>query len=190
MKILKRILPLAFVAIASTAEADFLEAIQMSPKAHKQLEISESSGTITGTYKSKDNGFFAAISGGNKSAAAELGPYWKQGRWNLMATEKMAVPYEGNPSLTTGMRVTEFYGPFSIDAGGFYTIKDGPDTVAVRVTPGFKTGSVRSGVEYTNTNGKSSANAIVRYDGKINGVPWNLVGAYGKDKVVKIRFDF
>ena len=39
MKILKKLLPLTFVAIASTAEADFLEAIQMSSKARSQIEF-------------------------------------------------------------------------------------------------------------------------------------------------------
>ena len=192
MKI-KRLLSLALAAMATTSvSADFKEAIQMSQKAHKQIEFVETKSgqgnMFTGTYKVKENGLFDAISLGNKSAALELGPYWKKSNLHTMVTGKVTLPYQSTPSLTAGARMTYLNKRFVADAGGFYNARDGHDTYALRATPGVIAGPLTVGVEYSATNGKKpTINAIGRYDGK----SWHVVLICGNNSAtIKIRKDF
>ena len=202
MKILKKLLPLTFVAIASTAEADFLEAIQMSSKARSQIEFIDTESAqgraLAATYKIKENGLFASAFGGNKSAGLELGPYWKKGNLYAMATGKLEKPVEDMPGVKSNFRVTWLYGPKSLvsaDGGVFYNVRiNGSNTLSTRATAGVKLplpeewGSLRIGVEDTFTSGKDMRPYfIARYDrGK-----WSVVGQYRKSQgIVKVRRDF
>lgn len=195
---MRKLMPLAIVGIAANAHADFKEAIQMSPKAHKQIEFADTESangrTFTGAYKVKDGGLFAAISGGNKTFGMELGPYWKKNNWHALVTGKPSMSYEGAPSLTIAARTTGLYKHFLLDVGGFYTAKDGLDVRSLRVTPGLILGHVTVGIEYSAINEKKpSTNAIGRYDGNNR---WHVVASYGKDQkdkpviTAKFRKDF